>query len=103
MNAIKNLGVILLIISPFSWGKPKITTTFNVNEAGFTQVKIKNETFKGLACFVAIDGFKKKFQLRPRSSSPWVTATDTRYNYQNFSTWCDYLDIHPKYRIYKIY
>jgi len=103
MTTLKYFCTILLIISPLSWSKPKTTITFNVNSAGFTQVKIKNETLTALACFVAIDGFKKRFRLRAKSTSIWITATDTRYNYQNFSTWCDYLSVHPKYKVYPVY
>jgi hypothetical protein len=103
MNIFKCFSIILLIISPLSWSLPKVTVTFNKTAAGFTQVKIRNETLESLACFVAIDGFQKKFQLRAKSSTQWITATDTRYNYQNFSTWCDYLDVHPKYKAYVSY
>ncbi len=103
MKFIRCLCLILLITSPISWGKPKTTITFNTTITGFTQVKIKNETFESLACYVAIDGFKEKFQLRPRSASRWITATDKRYNYKNFSTWCDYLVVHPQFNKYKAY
>ncbi len=103
MKILNYLSVLLLIFSPLSWGKPKITVTFDKLATGFTQVKIRNDTFESLACYVAIDGFKEKFQLRAKSSSPWITATDKRYNYQNFSTWCDYLETHPSYRNYRAY
>ncbi len=103
MNFLKYFCAFLLIISPVSWGLPKITVTYNVTPTGFTQVRIRNETLESLACYVAIDGFKKKFKLYPKTSSQWITATDTRYNHQNFSTWCDYLDVHPKYESYREY
>ena len=100
---IKIFCLVLFIISPLSWAKPKTVTTFNVNAAGFTQVRITNDTLVVWACYVAIDGFKKKFRLRAKTTSQWITATDTRYNYQNFSTWCDYLELHPKYNNYPIF
>jgi len=103
MNLVKYITIVLLIISPLSWSKPRTTVTFNKTITGFTQVRIKNETFESLACFVAIDGFKKKFQLRPKSSSRWITATDKHYNYKNFSTWCDYLEVHPQFKNYQAY
>ena len=66
----------------------------------FARIKIKNETFEPLACYVAIDGHKVKFKLQGQSSSRWISATDKRFNYQNFSSWCDYLELHPNYQAY---
>ena len=103
MKIIKYFCFALIFISPLIMALPKVTRTFGESLNGFTRVKIHNETFEVLACFVAIDGHKAKFQLRPKSTSNWITATDKRFNYQNFSTWCDYLDIHPQYRIYQAY
>jgi hypothetical protein len=103
MNIFKYFCTVLLIISPISWGLPKVVVAYNKTTAGITQVRIENKTAGILACFVAIDGFKTKFQLRARARTQWISATDTRFNYRNFSTWCDYLDIHPKYKAYPLY
>ena len=93
----------LIIISPLVMALPRVDITFGESLNGFSRVKIKNETFESLACFVAIDGHKAKFQLKPKSTSRWFTTTDKRLNYRNFSTWCDYLAIHPEYKSYQIY
>jgi hypothetical protein len=103
MKITKYFCAALIIISPIIWALPKITVTFGESSNGFTRVKIKNETSDPLACFVAIDGHKIKFQLQVRSSSGWITATDKRFNYHNFSTGCDYLEVHPKYKAYQVY
>ena len=93
---------VAIIISPVILASPRITVTFDESN-GFARVKIRNETFEPLACYVAIDGYKVKFQLQVKSSSRWIAATDNRFNYQNFSTWCDYLEIHPNYKAYQVY
>ncbi|MCJ8320486.1 MAG: hypothetical protein MJK12_12685 [Colwellia sp.] len=67
---------------------------------GFAQVKITNKTNTSIACYVAIDGKKIKFILRPYMTSKWYKATDTQFNYRHFSTWCDYLELHPEYEKY---
>ena len=103
MKITKYLCAVIMLISPVIWALPKITVTFSESSAGFTRVKIKNETFEPLACYVAIDGHKVKFQLTVKSTSRWITTTDKRFNYQNFSTWCDYLEIYPKYKAYQVY
>ena len=95
--------MLLLFISPLSLALPKVTVTFGESSDGFARVKIHNETFEALACFVAIDGYKSKFQLRPKSISNWITTTDKRFNYRHFRTWCDYLEVHPKYKAYRAY
>tara|TARA_R110000772_G_scaffold74292_4_gene161931 strand:+ start:962 stop:1270 length:309 start_codon:yes stop_codon:yes gene_type:complete len=102
MNITKYFCAVAIFISPVILASPKITISFG-DSNGFAQVKIKNETFEPLACYVAIDGHRIKFQLQVKSSSPWISATDKQFNYQNFSTWCDYLEIHPKYKSYQIY
>lgn len=103
MKIIKYFYFALIFISPLIMALPKVTLTFGESLNGFTRVKIKNETFEPLACFVAIDGHKTKFQLRAKSTSNWITTTDKRFNYKHFSTWCDYLDVYPQYRIYQAY
>lgn len=90
----------LLLNSFYVYSKPRTKVTFGHSLNGFARVQIKNETPKDLACWVAIDGFKKKFRLPALTSSQWVTANDKRYTYANFSTWCDYIDLHPQYRRY---
>ncbi|SEL33015.1 hypothetical protein SAMN05216262_10959 [Colwellia chukchiensis] len=95
--------IFFLLFSPASTALPKFTLIFGESKQGFTQVKIKNETLTALACFVAIDGYQKKFQLRAKSTSDWITSTDSRFNYQHFKTWCDYLDLNPNYRLYPLY
>lgn len=94
--------IVALIFSPVILAAPKISVSFG-DSNGFTRIKIKNETFEPLACYVAIDGYKIKFQLQVQSSSRWISATDKRFNYQNFSTWCDYLELHPNYKVYQMY
>ena len=103
MKIIPYFFTTLIIISPITMALPKVTVSFDESLDGFARVKIQNETFEPLACFVAIDGHKAKFQLLAKSSSRWFSATDKRFNYRNFSTWCDYLDVHPAYKIYKAY
>ncbi|XQW85091.1 hypothetical protein ACOYR1_18505 [Thalassotalea piscium] len=100
---------VLLSLTLLSWcftfsveSKPKTTTLFNKTSEGFIQAKIKNETIKELACYIAIDGFKKKFRLAGQMESQWVTATDKRFSYTNFSTWCDAVEFYPQYKKYKL-
>lgn len=88
-------------VVPFSvMAKPKTTVSYGYSLDGFVRVKIKNETIKDLACWVAIDGFKKKFRLPAMTTSQWFTTNDKRYTYSDFSTWCDYIDLHPEYNQY---
>mgnify|MGYP000160590106 CR=1 FL=1 len=95
------LFVIIMVTLTFSAdAKPKIKIKYGYSLDGFVRVQVKNETNKDLACWVAIDGFKKKFRLPPKMTSQWVTANDKRYTYTNFSTWCDYIDLHPEYQKY---
>ena len=74
MKITKYLCAAIMLISPVIWASPKTTVTFGESSAGFTRVKIKNETFEPLACFVAIDGHKVKFQLNVKSTSRWITT-----------------------------
>lgn len=91
--------IVMLTFSPVIVALPKVTVSFG-DSNGFARIKIKNETFEPLACYVAIDGHKVKFKLQGQSSSRWISATDKRFNYQNFSSWCDYLELHPNYQAY---
>ena len=77
---------------------PKITIQNQRNAQGFAEVQVNNDTMEILLCYVAIDGHKIKFRLMPLQPSQWYTATDTRFNYKNFSIWCDYLSLHPEYQ-----
>lgn len=105
ITAIKKqkLGLLLVFCCPMVFALPKTKVTFSVAPDGHTQAQIRNETTESLACYVAIDGFKRKFQLRPKSVTRWFKAKDTRFTYKSFSTWCDYIEIHPEYKKYTIY
>ena len=94
--------IAMMTFSPIILASPRVTVSFD-DSSGLASIKIKNETFEPLACYVAIDGHKIKFQLQGQSSSRWISATDKRFNYQNFSTWCDYLELHPNYKAYQMY
>lgn len=61
------------------------------------EVQITNQTSKQLICYVAIDGHRLYFRLLANQPSQWYKATDPRFIYSNFSTWCDYLSLHPEY------
>lgn len=88
---------ILLAITYPAQAKPKIQTSFGFDRYGFAQVKIKNETERNLVCYVAIDGHKEKFILLRFRESDWYIATDKRFTYKSFSTWCDYQDLYPDF------
>jgi hypothetical protein len=105
----KNL-LVILFFTAFSFvlantvqAKPKTKTIYGRSLDGFARVKIKNNTTESLACYVAINGFKVKFRLLALRESKWYTATDTRFTYKNFSTWCDFLTLHPEYLKYKTF
>jgi len=89
--------LLLSLVLPLQ-AKVKITILHGKSQEGFVRVKIKNETNAALACYVAIDGRKVKFTLPPFLTSKWYQATDSRFNYRHFSTWCDYLELHPEYK-----
>jgi hypothetical protein len=102
--------LILVFISAFIFlythaaqAKPKTKTTYGHNIDGFARLKIKNNTNESLACYVAINGYKVKFRLAAFRESTWHTATDKRFAYRNFSTWCGYLSDHPEYSKYKVF
>ncbi len=77
---------------------PKITVKHNRNAQDLAMIQITNQTIKNLVCYVAIDGHKIYFRLPARLQSKWYSATDTQFTHMNFSTWCDYLSLHPKYQ-----
>jgi hypothetical protein len=95
------LSIFILLITNIVQAKPKTKTLYGRSLDGFAQVKIKNNTTESLACYVAIDGFKIKFRLLALRESKWYTTNDKRFEYHNFSTWCDYLDQYPEYLKYK--
>ncbi len=96
------LHIILLFLLVFftmpTLAKVKISIIHGKTQEGIARIKIKNETKVPLACYVAIDGRKVKFHIPPYLSSKWIQATDSRFNYRHFSTWCDYLELHPEYK-----
>ena len=87
------LGLFLMTLSINGFTKPKYSTNHNRNHENFARVQVVNETRKNLTCFVAIDGRKIKFILRPFARSKWYKATDTRFDYTHFRTWCDYAEL----------
>ncbi len=87
-----------LLFSVSALSMPKIAVKHQRNAKGFSQVQVSNNTMENLICHVAIDGNKILFRLKAIEYSRWFTATDIRYNHTNFSVWCDYLKLHPKYQ-----
>ena len=94
------LTLILLLTCDVN-ARPKTSIEHGRSIEGFARMRINNLITKELACYVAIDGFKVKFRLPALNTSRWVTATDTQFNHSNFSTWCDYLSLNPKYNNYR--
>ena len=102
--------IIILFITAFIFfltnaaqAKPKTKTIYGHSLDGFARVKIKNNTTENLACYIAINGYKVKFRLPSLRESKWYTATDKRFAYRNFSTWCVYLSQNPEYLKYKLF
>jgi len=94
------LGILLFVISFIVESKPKTKISYGYSLDGFARIQVKNETTENLACWIAIDGYKKKFRLPAMSTSQWITTNNKRYTYASFSTWCDYIDLHPEYKNY---
>jgi len=86
------LYFLMFFFSIPSYASPKITVSYEVDQHMFTRVKVKNETRRVLGCYVAIDGHKRKFKLTSLATSKWYKATDTRFNYTDFSVFCDYIE-----------
>jgi len=105
----KNFIIIILISALIflytnnALANPKTKTIYGHSLDGFARVKIKNNTTESLACYIAIDGYKVKFRLEALRESKWYTATDKRFAYRNFSTWCGFLAQHPEYLKYKLF
>jgi hypothetical protein len=87
-----------LLFSINALAMPKITVKHQRNAEGFAEVQVSNATMENLICHVAIDGHKILFRLKVIEYSRWFTTTDIRFNHTNFSVWCDYLKLHPKYQ-----
>ncbi len=93
------LGVGFIPLS--SQALPKFSVEHGKRPDGTPRVKITNETTATLACYVAIDGHKKKFVLGAYNSSIWYAAANNRYNHTSFRTWCGLLELYPKYEKYR--
>ena len=93
--------LILLFVPAYAYG-PNIETIFGTTNEQYIRAKITNKTNQELACYLAIDGYKIKFRLPPFQSSKWYKATDRRFTYKDFSTWCDYIKYHPEFKRYDI-
>lgn len=91
------LFLILCAVSFSAFAKPKIFVKHKRNAENYAEIQVTNKTGENLICYVAIDGHKIHFKLPPRLPSIWYRATDTRFNHKHFSTWCDYLSLHPQY------
>ncbi len=89
---------IALLLSSNAFSMPKITVKHQRNIKGFAEIQVSNATMENLICHVAIDGYKILFRLKAIETSKWYAATDKRFNHTNFSVWCDYLKLHPKYQ-----
>jgi len=89
---------ILLAVNTAILAAPKVTVKHQRNGKNLAEIQLTNHTIEKLICYVAIDGYKIYFRLPPQRPSQWYVATDVRFNHSNFSTWCDYLSLHPKYQ-----
>jgi hypothetical protein len=90
--------LMLFSVNTLIYASPKILIKHNRNAKNLAEIRVINQTQKKLICSIAIDGHKIYFHLVPKQPSKWYTATDVRFNFSNFSTWCDYLLLHPKYQ-----
>ena len=88
----------LLMFSISVVALPKLLVQHKRNANNLAEIQITNQTTEALICYVAIDGHKIFFLLQPQQPSKWYKATDPRFNYNHFSTWCDYLSLHPEYK-----
>jgi hypothetical protein len=87
----------LLTFSISVCAQPKVVVQHQRSAKDLAEIKVTNQTIEALICYVAIDGHRLYFRLAPNQPSHWYTATDSRLNFSNFSTWCDYLYLHPQY------
>ena len=88
---------ILLMYSTSAFALPKILVQHKRTK-NLAEIRVTNQTNETLICYVAIDGYKVYFRLHSRQPSKWYKATDPRFNYNHFSTWCDYLSSHPEHQ-----
>ncbi|GAA6171275.1 hypothetical protein NBRC116592_09450 [Colwellia sp. KU-HH00111] len=98
MHANAFIFIILLLFSSSVAAFPKISVQHQRSIENLAEIQVTNQTDKTLICYVAIDGHKLFFRLQPQQASLWYTATDPRFNHSQFSTWCDYLVLYPKYK-----
>jgi len=89
---------ILLTVSTTTYASPNVMVKHYRNDKNLANIQIINQTIELLICYVAIDGHKIYFRLPAKQPSKWYIATDKRFNHTNFSTWCDYLSLHPRYQ-----
>lgn len=89
--------LLLCFMSLNAHTRPNTKTVFDVTHDNYTRAQTTNNTAETLVCYMAIDGYKIKYILRPYQRSKWYKATDTRFDYKDFSSWCDYSENHPNY------
>jgi len=93
--------LISMACTPFySEALPKFKAEFGKKPDGTPRIRLTNQTTLTLACYISIDGYKKKFVLAPFKSSRWYAAANNRYDHTSFRTWCDSLEFHPEYKKY---
>ena len=95
---IKIFSYFLLLFSMSVCAQPKIAVQYQRSVNNFAEIQVTNQTLEKLICYVAIDGHKLFFRLQANQPSQWYKATDKRFIYTDFSTWCDYLYLHPKFQ-----
>jgi len=99
MKLLHNLPIFFLVLfSAQLFSMPKITVNKKVNQQGYVEVTVKNNTQEPLACYVAINGQKVRFKLIPLALSKRYKATSKAQEHTDISTWCDYLEFHPRYK-----
>ena len=103
MLTVKNNSLIFVVLfatflSSTLHAKPNIRTEYGYSLEGHARIKVINESGRVLACYVGLDGWKIKFTLPRNGQSQWYKATDKRFNYKSFTTWCDYIENHPEYQ-----
>jgi hypothetical protein len=90
----------LSVSSNVSLAKGFYETKFDINTEEYTRAKIINNSNKALACYIAIDGYKVKFNLLARQHSKWYKATDKQLTYTAFSSHCNHIKKHNAHRLY---
>lgn len=94
--------IFLMLFSFNAYALPKINITHDKTAGGIPKIQVTNETALTLACYVAIDGYKKKFILMPFKSSKWYSAISKRYDHTSFRPWCDSIEFYPQYEKYRL-